>query len=59
MKFELGSQVVIDCSGESGEVIGRAQYAYCAEASYFVRYKAADGKAVETWWTESALTATE
>ncbi len=53
-KFELNGPVVIKCSDEKGEVIGRAEYTY-AERSYLVRYKAADGRAVEAWWAESAL----
>lgn len=53
-KFELGSNVTISVSGESGEVIGRAEY-QISENSYYVRYKSADGRAVETWWNESAL----
>ena len=54
MKFELGCAVVIVASGEKGEVIGRAEYLK-GEDSYLVRYKAADGRAVEAWWGESAL----
>ena len=53
-KFEIGTSVEITASGESGEVIGRAEFNHC-ENTYQVRYKAADGKAVEQWWTESAL----
>lgn len=54
MKFSLKSPVTISASGESGEVIARAEYVY-AEPSYLVRYTAADGRATEAWWTESAL----
>jgi hypothetical protein len=53
-KFELNQQVTIKASGEAGIVISRAEH-NVAENSYFVRYKAADGRAVENWWTESAL----
>lgn len=53
-KFELKQAVTVTTSGENGEVIGRAEYSY-AERSYLVRYKAGDGRAVESWWTESAL----
>ena len=53
-KFELGFNVSIMASGESGEVIGRAQFV-SSENSYQVRYKAADGRGVEMWWQESAL----
>ena len=53
-KFELGQQVEIKVSGESGEVIGRAEYAD-SENSYFLRYKDAQGMAREAWWPEGAL----
>jgi hypothetical protein len=53
-KFELGAQVTIAVSGESGEVLGRAEY-QSSENGYFIRYKSADGRAVEQWWNESAL----
>lgn len=55
MKFELKQNVEITASGESGEIIGRAEYAYNIEPSYLLRYKCADGRAVETWWAESAI----
>ena len=53
-KHALGASVWIAVSGETGEVIGRAEYA-TAENNYYVRYKSADGRAVEAWWPESAL----
>jgi hypothetical protein len=53
-KFTLGQMVVIDCSGEEGEVIGRCENINC-ENTYNIRYKAADGRATESWWAESAL----
>ena len=56
LKFELGQTVTIASSGETGTVRGRAEYAAC-EPSYYVHYKAADGKATEAWWPESALRA--
>lgn len=55
-QFEVGQQVAIQASGESGEVLGRAEYA-TAENNYLIRYKAADGRATEAWWAESALAA--
>ncbi len=55
-KFSLGGKVTITASGETGEVIGRAEYSN-AEDGYLVRYKAGDGRATESWWSESALTA--
>lgn len=53
-KFSLGADVQIAASGEAGKIIGRAEY-LTGERSYFLRYKAADGRAVEAWWVESAL----
>lgn len=55
-KFQIAQIVNIPASGESGEVIGQAHFAH-AEDSYLVRYRAADGRAVESWWTEGALAA--
>lgn len=54
MKFELGEEVNITASGEHGQIIGRAEY-QVSENAYLLRYRAADGRAVEIWWTESAL----
>lgn len=54
MRFELKQYVTIAVSGEQGQVIGRAEFAH-AEPSYLVRYKCADGRALEAWWNESAL----
>lgn len=53
-KFKLNDRVVLNESGESGAVIGRAEYLN-AERSYLVRYCAGDGRQVEQWWGESAL----
>lgn len=55
MKFKLNAQVRISASGERGQVIGRAEYVN-AEPSYYIRYVAADRKALESWWSEGALT---
>lgn len=55
-KYELKQSVIIAASGETGEVLARAEYA-SSENSYYLRYKAADGRATEAWWSESALTA--
>ena len=52
--FDLGDVVVIICSLEFGTIIARADYAE-GENQYLVRYKAGDGRAVESWWGESAL----
>lgn len=53
-EFELGAKVTVDVSGETGEVLGRAEYVTAAN-TYFVRYRSADGRAVEAWWEENAL----
>lgn len=57
-KFNLGDKVAIAISGESGTVKGCAEYA-TTENNYLVPYKAADGRAVEHWWSESELHAVE
>lgn len=54
-KFDLLARVRIRVSGEAGEVIGRAEYATTNLPSYLLRYRCADGRAVEAWWTEDAL----
>jgi len=56
--FELKARVRIIASGEVGEVIGRAEYSH-ADDSYFIRYKAGDGRAVESWWNDDAIEAAE
>lgn len=53
-KFELGQIVALAASGETGHIIGRAEYTY-ANDSYLVRYKAADGRQTEAWWSEDAI----
>jgi hypothetical protein len=53
-KFGIKQVVKIEESGERGTIQGRAEYA-AAENNYLLRYKAADGRAVEAWWQESAL----
>jgi hypothetical protein len=53
-ELQLGQNVVIKVSGEEGEVIARAEYLNSAN-SYYIRYRSADGRAVEAWWTEDAL----
>lgn len=50
----LGAKVKIAASDEAGVVIARAQYAI-GEDVYLIRYRAADGRAVEAWWGASAL----
>lgn len=53
--INIGDTVAITCSGETGIVIGIAVYAE-SKADALVRYQAADGRAVESWWKFSALT---
>ena len=54
-KFELGENVSLVCSDERGTVTGRAEYSN-SNNDYRVRYKAADGRQVEAWHAEDALT---
>lgn len=56
LKFSLKQVVKLVESGEVGTIIGRAEYA-TSEPSYYVRYKAADGRQVECWWGETAIEA--
>jgi hypothetical protein len=56
-KFELKQIVKIAESGETGTILGRAEYSTTPLNSYYIRYKAADGRAREEWWTEDALEA--
>ena len=53
-KFNLNDEINIIASGEAGQIIGRAEYTH-SEPSYLIRYCAGDGRAVESWWSESAL----
>jgi hypothetical protein len=53
-EFKLGEIVTIAVSSEHGEVIGRAEYP-ASPNQYLVRYRAGDGRAVESWWQEEAL----
>lgn len=52
--FALGEQCHITVSGETGLVMGRAQYINSPN-SYLLFYKAADGRAVEQWWRQDQL----
>lgn len=54
MRFNLNDRVRLIGSGESGAVVGRAEYTFC-EPAYLIRYKSADGRQVEQWWTDNAL----
>lgn len=53
-RFDKGNTATLRHSGESGEIIGRAEYLHM-ENSYLLRYTAADGRQVEAWWAESAF----
>lgn len=53
-QYDLEGRVSLRESGETGLVIGRAEYVN-SEPHYLVRYKAGDGRQVEGWWGESAL----
>lgn len=53
-KYKLKQEVTIIVSGEVGEIIGRAEYV-TGEKTYSIRYKAADGRAVEQWWNQVAI----
>ncbi len=53
-KFNLAQKVAIAASGETGEVIARAEYVHSIN-SYYIRYRCADGRAAEAWWSEDAL----
>ena len=56
-KFDLEDFVQMRMgSGERGVVIGRAEFSEM-DNQYFVRYVAADGRQVENWWSENAITA--
>lgn len=57
-KFSLGQEVTIAVSGETGVITGRAEY-LASQNSYYLRHKAADGRAVQAWWEEDALSAAE
>jgi hypothetical protein len=54
-KFDLRQIVKLTESGETGTVIGRAEYSTTPMKSYLLRYKSAEGSAVEQWWTEDAI----
>ncbi|RCK20097.1 hypothetical protein TH8_19765 [Thalassospira profundimaris] len=55
-KFKMGQRVKMKESGETGEVIGRAEHK-TSEPNYRVLYCAGDGRQVDCWWDESSLKA--
>ena len=52
--YPLGAKARVICSGEIGQIIGRAEYTHYAP-QVMLRYKAADGRAVEAWWALEAV----
>lgn len=52
--FQLSDAVIIKASGETAEIASRSESTF-AEPQYLLRYRCADGRAVEQWWTQSAL----
>ncbi|MGC6387240.1 hypothetical protein ACMV8I_06170 [Ewingella sp. S1.OA.A_B6] len=57
-KFELAAQVMILISGEAGQIKARAEYMNHANA-YLIHYKAADGRAVNSWFDENEIQAAQ
>lgn len=53
-KFQLGQTVKLAMSDEQGVIRSRAEHV-TGEPNYYLLYKAADGRQVEGWWTETAL----
>lgn len=52
--FQLNQRARILESGEIGLVVS-INFSIDAAVQYLLRYKAADGRAVEHWWASSAL----
>lgn len=55
-EFSLYQNVELHISGETGYVIGRSEYTNSGN-SFLVRYKAGDGRQVESWIAADALRA--
>lgn len=55
-KFELGQQVSIKASDEKGTVEACAKYISSGN-SYYIHYRAADGRAVTQWFEERHIEA--
>ena len=53
-KFNLEEEVSLKESGETGIIIGRAEYTN-QSPSYLVRYRAADGRQQKVWWDENDI----
>ncbi|MGJ0505631.1 MAG: hypothetical protein ACR652_00565 [Methylocystis sp.] len=55
-KFNLRQSVALTQSAEAGVVVGRVEYTY-SDNNYLIRYRSADGRQVQDWWPEDAITA--
>lgn len=53
-EFELADKVTVSVSGEVGEIKGRAEYK-TGPNQYWIIYKAADGRAVTSWFDAEDL----
>lgn len=53
-EFQLGDDVRLAMSNETGKVIGKAEYLY-ESRKYFVQYVAAEGRQVEGWFAFEQL----
>lgn len=53
-KFNLGQKARIVCSGEEGNIRGRADYV-AGRSDYLLHYKSAEGKADSAWFAEDLL----
>lgn len=56
-EFAFNELVRITRSGETGTVAAVMRNKRVTEPSYLVEYKAADGRAVDSWFAESELIA--
>lgn len=56
--FSLNDKVRICDGDEHGVIVGRAEYTNCCN-NYLVRYHCGDGRAIESWWNEDALTSAQ
>lgn len=54
-KYGLGETVKMILSEEEGQIIGLAEYLH-SEPQYLVRHKASDGRQVDGWRDQSAVT---
>ncbi|MDH5188486.1 MAG: hypothetical protein OEW37_05960 [Rhodospirillaceae bacterium] len=53
-KFKLNETVTIIALNQTGTIQDRAQY-LTGKDMYQLHYKAADGRAITTWWAEDLL----